>query len=245
MSTLDIRADSRSGDTDRSFGPWPLRGRGLAVIAAAFAVLVAFGWVVGTIVTSLASTSVGEFDRSVSRWFAAQRTDTLDLLSDIGSGFSDTLTVVVALVILVAVFLAVWRRWPEALMLVVALGLEVTTFVTIAFLVGRDRPPVEQLDPSPPTASFPSGHTAAAVALYLGLALIVTWNTENRLVRGMAWTVGILAPVAVALSRMYRGMHFITDVTAGALLGLVCLGVAVWALRADRVVEPRQPEEVR
>lgn len=165
----------------------------------------------------------------------------LNTLTDIGSGFSDTLTVVIALVVLAIIFTSAWRQWGEATTLLAALGLEVTTFVTTAYLVGRDRPPVERIDPAPPTSSFPSGHVAAAVALYWGLAYIVYRHTDNPVARFGAAAMAVLAPVAVAFSRMYRGMHYLTDVVAGGLLGAACIAIAIWVVR--RGLEDRAADE--
>ncbi|AZM56672.1 phosphoesterase [Streptomyces sp. WAC 01529] len=70
-------------------------------------------------------------------------------------------------------------------------------------------PLIRQLKRQPITTSFPSGHSASAAAFATGVAL------ESR-----AWGAGV-APVAgaVALSRVYTGVHFPSDVLAGAALG--------------------------
>lgn len=61
------------------------------------------------------------------------------------------------------------------------------------------------------TSSFPSGHTTAAFALY-GLLAIYTSNFK--------WKAFWLFPaVFAALSRIYLGQHFLSDVLAGAVLG--------------------------
>ncbi len=213
---------------------WPLGWEAARRLLGAFVVFVLAGWGIGTLVVSLQDTAVGRWDLAVSEWFARRRTDTWDKLTDVGSGFSDTLTVVAVIAIMAVTLLWAWRRWRSPLLLVCALGLEVTSFMTIAALVGRDRPPIGQLDPSPPTSGFPSGHTAAAVALYFGIALIVHWNTLNRLARRLSVALAVCATVAVALSRMYRGMHYLTDVTVGALLGVGCLVVAAWVVTNGR-----------
>ncbi len=71
-------------------------------------------------------------------------------------------------------------------------------------------PLMRQLKRQPITTSFPSGHSASAAAFATGVAL------ESR-----AWGAGV-APVAgaVALSRVYTGVHFPGDVLAGAALGV-------------------------
>ena len=88
-----------------------------------------------------------------------------------------------------------------------------------------------RLDVAPPTSSFPSGHTAAAVALYGCLALVVLRQSANR---WAARTIAVLCccvPVIVAVSRVYRGMHYLTDVLGGVLLGTVWLYAAVHGIR--------------
>lgn len=226
---------STSPDRDASsqlWASWPLRGRELMELALAYITLVSIGLVGGWMVLGpLSGTPIAELDVSVAVWFSGVRSSTLDLWSDVGSAFTDTINVIVLLTVLVVAMAWYWRRWRESLTLGVGVGLEALVFLVVSLVLGRDRPPVSQLDPSPPTASFPSGHTGAAFALYVGLALIVFWNTENRLWRTLAVVLAVVVPLAVALSRMYRGMHFITDVIAGALLGLLCLATAVVVVR--------------
>jgi undecaprenyl-diphosphatase len=177
----------------------------------------------------------------LASWFATVRSRSLDIWTDVGSAFTDTINVIILLTILVVAMTWYWRRWRESLTLGLGVGLEALVFVVVSLVLGRDRPPVTQLDPSPPTASFPSGHVGAAFALYVGLALIVFWNTESRLRRTLAVIVAAVVPLAVALSRMYRGMHFLTDVIGGAVLGLLCLFTAALVVR--RGVIRRSGEE--
>lgn len=210
----------------RRMQPWPLDGRSAGIFITAYVVLLGIVTGLGFLITGpLASGTVGDVDLDIARWFASARTGELNDLTDLGSAFSDTATIVILLLVAVPLLIAVTRRWKDALLLVGAVSLETLTFVTAAFLVGRDRPPVEQLDTSPPTASFPSGHTGAAVAFYVGLVVLVFWWTENRLARAVAVVAGGTIPVLVALSRMYRGMHFLTDVAVGGALGLASLAV--------------------
>ena len=172
-------------------------------------------------------------DKAVSRWFAARRTPTLNTLTHYGTLLSETVTAIVLTAILVIVLRLWLGRWRESIAVLVAILGELFVFLLVTNTVGRPRPPVPRLDVAPPTSSFPSGHTAAAVALYGCLALVVLRQLANRLV---ARTIAVLCccvPVIVAISRVYRGMHYVTDVTFGAI------GGGTWLLVTVLVVLPR------
>lgn len=223
----------------KSLPPWPLRRRALLEIAAAYAGLVIVGLALGWILLGpLAGSGLAATDESVALQLEGLRTEQWNELTDLGSAFSDTSTIIVALVVLISAFVFFLRRWREALTLGLALLLESSVFLTVSLTVGRDRPPVEQLDISPPTASFPSGHTGAAFAFYITLAVIVFWNTTHPVPRALAIAAAMLVPPVVALSRMYRGMHFLSDILVGALLGVACvlisIGIVLRAVRRNR-----------
>jgi membrane-associated phospholipid phosphatase len=183
--------------------------------------------------------ALGSVDRALSRWITDQRTPLVSDISAVGSMLADTTTVlfVVGLSVLV---LAIRRSWPRAGLLAIGLTLEVTAFLTATFIIVRDRPEIRQLDASPPTSSYPSGHTAAAVALYCGLAIVLSPSVRHTVLRIALWTAALLIPIAVAVSRMYRGMHHLTDVLAGALLGSLALILAILAVRAGAAVAERR-----
>ena len=212
----------------RGLGPWPLDRRAYGQLFAAYLTLVVVGLVLGWVVLDLLDgTAISMVDSDLAFALEAARTPMLDRLTDIGSGFAGTYNVIGAIVVLVVAMAWYWRRWRESLTLGLALGLEALVFLTVSLTVGRDRPPVEQLDMSPPTASFPSGHTGAAFAFYFTLALIVFWNTDNPVARVAAALAAIVIPISVAVSRLYRGMHYLTDVVVGAGLGAACVFIVV------------------
>lgn len=87
---------------------------------------------------------------------------------------------------------------------------------------------VDERDPN----SFPSGHTSASIATASAL-----WGT---LTPHWARVTVLTAAVLLALSRLYVGVHYPTDVLCGALVGLLCGWlacrlVALWESRRDRV----------
>ena len=96
----------------------------------------------------------------------------------------------------------------------------------------RERPTVPRLDHLPVNQSYPSGHVAASVVVYVGLALLISSRVRARWALILVWALAVALPIVVALSRMYRGMHHPIDVTAGALIGLSSLAVGLLATRA-------------
>lgn len=220
---------------------WPIRGRALAEIGASYAVLAVVGLVLGWLLLEVfGDSALIAWETEWAIWWESIRTTFWNTWTRPISALSDTITIVVGLAILVPVLTWAFKRWKESLTLAVALLLEATTFLTVSVITGRERPPVEQLDASPPTASFPSGHTGAAYAFYFGLALVLAWNVENRVLRGVLLALGLLIPTAVGVSRLYRGMHFLTDVVVGAVLGLVCVFLAV--VIVNRAIAKRRDE---
>jgi membrane-associated phospholipid phosphatase len=94
----------------------------------------------------------------------------------VATSFVNTLPAIVVATV-VDVFLALRRRWREAVLL--ALTLEITVFLSVTFVVDRPRPTVPRLNATPSTGSFPSGHTATATVLFVGIAFIVACCTRN------------------------------------------------------------------
>ena len=82
-----------------------------------------------------------------------------------------------------------------------------------------DRPPrppdVHRLETLPVNESYPSGHTAASLALYGGLLLVLASRIESLRMKSLLWALAVAIPVFVGWSRMERGMHHPTDTIAG------------------------------
>ena len=183
-------------------------------------VLVGVGYLLGH---QWKDSALVRWDASVDRNLANHRHQPWTELTHLFTFLAETMTVIgVGLVAFVLLRLGL-KRWREPLFLAVSLIGEVTIFVSTTLLVDRARPPVKHLDGAPPTSSFPSGHTAASVALYGSLAVIAWRVGAAAWLRILATVAAVAVPVLVALSRMYRGMHYPTDVLAGALLAICWL----------------------
>ncbi len=172
------------------------------------------------------------FDEAPSHWFAAQRTTEYTGWSQFWSDAGNTHLITLAAFIVAPLAVAWTRRWRPAVFLVVLLLGEVTLFLVSGSIVGRDRPYVTLLDGHLPTSSFPSGHVAASVCLYAGIAVLVVPRTRSWL-RGLVIAFAVFLPLMIALSRIYRGAHHPLDVTAGALLALLWLAIVTIATRPN------------
>ncbi len=199
---------------------------GYVVISLVFAAL-------GLLVTHQLG-ALTRWDDSVNRWFAANRTGSTNDWTNYATKVANTSGILVVLIAAALVLFLFRHRW-EALALLVALCLELLTFLTVNYFVDRPRPDVEHLGAVPSTSSFPSGHTAAMLALYGGLAVFISARVRSRFVGAICWVVAVLATAVIGFARVYRGMHHPSDVLAGALLGLCALGVALVAARAGQL----------
>lgn len=214
---------------------WPVHRRQTMQLLVGWAILTAIWVGFGTLITGpLAGGAIVRADERVAHWMVDQRTPMLNHLTVWGSLLAETTTKVIVTVLLALVFLRLWRRWLEPAVLMISLVIEAAAFIVVTTIVGRHRPDVVRLDGSPVGSSFPSGHTAAAAA-YAAIAVVVFWHTRKRWARILIVVLSLLVPVIVAVSRMYRGMHFLSDTIAGALLGFA-------AVALTSVVLARSPE---
>ena len=190
---------------------------------------------------------VRNWDVSVSEWFVDHRGPGWTGYAMFWSTAADTVAII-GVALLVVIVLAVKHRWRDVLLVAGGLGLEASVFITANQLVRRERPPVPTVGAEPGTFSFPSGHVAAAIVLSGCLAVLLLPMVRNRVLRVLVWAFPVVVGVSVAFGRVYRGMHFLTDVLVGAALGVAALLVALVAARASSLADQRHhahPEEVR
>jgi undecaprenyl-diphosphatase len=127
----------------------------------------------------------------------------------------------------IALALLVLRRRSAA---VVAIGVPLAAFVTdtLLKLVFHRARPAGALIPLPQSYSFPSGHATVAAATYLTIGLLLSDRLSGT--RAKTLCVALCAVIAIAIggSRVYLGVHYLSDVVGGLVLG------AAWALAGRR-----------
>ena len=223
----DVDRPTTAASTSGELTDVTLRWSDLGLFLGCYALLVAVWFGLGKAVVN--SSAIQELDESVADWFVDQRTPGLDSATVWGSGLADTFVKIAVTAVLAIAMRMAWKRWREPLMMVVPLVLEAAAFITVTYMIGRPRPD-DPLETSPVNSSFPSGHVAAAAA-YGALVIIVFWHTRKFWIRALVILFSVLVPLVVALSRMYRGMHFLSDVVAGAALGVAAVVLSWWMIR--------------
>lgn len=209
-----------------------LPGNRHSVAALLVAAVLLWGAVVGVgMLVTGAFPAVRTLDGAVADWFAGIRSETVTDVVFAVSRIGDTSSVMLVLLAAVALASAVTKRRRPAIFLLTGVLGEVVLFLAISQVVGRRRPEVEHLTPGlPPTSSFPSGHVAATAALYGGIAVLVVlwWRSPWRhLVPVLAFAVA----AAVAVARLYIGVHFLTDVVVSIVYTSCWLAVCAWAIQ--------------
>ena len=152
-------------------------------------------------------------------------------LVDVAKAFTQlgSLAVVGSLALIAAALLATRRRWAELGVLLVGMTIVVVGAHELKAAVDRPRPAGGLVGTS--GSSFPSGH-AAYSTYYVWLAVTVVMRLRPGMARGAAVVfAGIGVTALVGLSRVYLGVHYLSDVSAGWALGAaafsLCAAVAL------------------
>jgi undecaprenyl-diphosphatase len=178
---------------------------------------------------------VPELDTATTSWAVAHRSMGFDVaalvITDLGS------PVATAAAALICAALLSWRARSRVPGIVVIGTVSAAALASTALkaVVDRPRPPLQwqlvlETDPS-----FPSGHVTGTATL-LGITAVCVGMGRSRTVR--AWLAGgvVTGVLVIAATRLYLGVHWLTDVTAGAILAavFVTIGAAAFGALQDR-----------
>lgn len=165
--------------------------------------------------------------------FATPALDTLmRSLSFVGSW-----PVLVALLLIAVLWLLRAHRRREAAFLILALGGGTLLSSTLKLVFRRPRPTLPW-SLSTHEYSFPSGHATNSLILYLGLALII-WVVLGRRWGIAATLIAGMLVLAIGVSRIYLGVHYLSDVVGGYSAGSFWLIATAFAVEGGRRVVAR------
>ena len=209
----------------------------LPLLAGTGAVVLLFAAQAGVVDTVADSAGAGLLDRLVWAWFVAHRDPALDQVMIAVSTVGNTVGMGVLALIGAAVLWRLRHRVEAALVVISAAGssLLITGFKN---LYGRGRPPVAQQLTAENTAALPSGHSLGSMVVLGVLATVVVLLVRRPVVQLLAVVAAAAGIVAIGSSRLYLGVHWMTDVLTGWLLGGAWLALCVTTLIVFRHLRP-------
>ncbi len=210
----------------------------MATLAVASFVLVAYAVVVSAEPgpTPGDTTAMEIVEQLRSGWL----THVAKLVTSLGSS-----AIVLPLAAVAAAALAARRRWAELGVLTIGIAAIYVGVHEIKDAVDRPRPDGGLVAIS--GSSFPSGHAAHSV-FYLWLAVTIVMRLRPGMARGaLVVSTGIALTALIGLSRVYLGVHYMSDVSAGWALGAtafsLCAAVALVATTMRSMRTPQQSSD--
>lgn len=201
----------------RSWLPYNLRSAWPLLLGAGLAL--ACGLVFLELGEEIGQGRLGELDDGVLLWLAQRRSARLN-------GFFLAMTALgswpVLALLTVGICTGAWLMKERRLPITVALAMLGVPLWTSLLKSGyaRARPAVVPHLETVASGSFPSGHTVASVTFFTTLALLLAAHTPRVTLRAFLVAYSLAVGALVALSRMYLGVHFPSDVFGGALVGV-------------------------
>ena len=204
-------------------------------LTGALLVVIATSLAVGVLLVMIRTHSgLAKWDRGAAEWGAAHATATSTSVLKVLTQFRRERRGHRPRRVVVAVVETVRTRRRAVLGFLVAVFVGVTVIVNVTkWLVDRTRPDIDRLVGfSGP--SFPSGHAATSAAVYAAIALVLVRGRSYRTRRAVA-AVAVGIAGTVAATRVLLGVHWLSDVIAGLLVGWAWFAVCSIAFGGRRL----------
>ena len=183
---------------------------------------------------------LGSLDSSVLEWMHRHASPSgmavCIAISRVGSPLTMTFLAIAG-----ALVLAAFEEW-------VVLGGWIAAFSGASILdrwlklvVHRPRPPYARAGIHHPSWSFPSGHAMGAlVGIGMLTYVLLRFAEATRRTRLVAWAAATVVIALIGVSRVYLGVHYLSDVIGGYAVGAAWLALCIWAVElAGRKDLPR------
>lgn len=188
-----------------------------------FAGMLAFGLIAADVVSGA---GIAIIDIEVANWFHSHATPAMTRFMLWVSFFHGGLAgATLALALLLVFYLRKKRWWLLAGLIVLPGGALLNVLIKYAFQ--RARPTFEVPLLTLTTYSFPSGHTAFAAMLYGLLACALLAHVRGHAARAAVVLAAAMMVALVGVSRMYLGVHYLSDVLAASAEGCIWLALCI------------------
>jgi undecaprenyl-diphosphatase len=216
----------------------------LGIFLVAGAAIAAFGtWVFSELAETVMAGKTQSFDEAVLRWIFTRHTPALDAamieITALGTG-----TVVLMIVCVAALFLSLTKHKYSALLLLVATAGGLALDMVLKLRFDRPRPHVFAWGTNAVSSSFPSGHAMSATIVYSTVAYLAARLQRRQWARWVTMMIAIAVIALICFSRLYLGVHYPSDVLAGAVIGLSWAAFCMATLEAIQKFSQRRAPEL-
>lgn len=182
--------------------------------------LVLAGWAFGALFTDVVlGRHLAGPDRTTLRFMVQHRTTWLTVIMRTLTWLGSSATLLPISIAVAVVWR--WRKasWLATLILAATYAGASLSFNVIKWLTHRARPPRRVALVHAGGYAFPSGHATQATAVWGAMALLVAFAATSWSRKVLAWTAATIITGLVGLTRLYLGVHWLSDVAAGWALG--------------------------
>lgn len=134
------------------------------------------------------------------------------------TNFGGTCLIVIGIIILLIIF----KDYNKRLLISTSIISSTLTNLIFKNIIGRPRPEIDALV-TETSQSFPSGHTMATTILYGLIIYFIYQSNLNKYLKFTLISLIIVFMTLIYLSRIYLGVHFLTDILGGLTLSLIIL----------------------
>jgi undecaprenyl-diphosphatase len=165
---------------------------------------------------------IGVYDQYILERVIALRTPFLDTFFETITYLGDT-TLVGIVLIAALIFLYKKGKYHDAKIILASSIIGLGVNLILKDFVARSRPYSGFSLISESSYSYPSAHATIAVTLYFLLLWYIAKIVHKKYLRPVFHVCAIIPPTLLVFSRVYLGVHFPTDIIAGALLGTISI----------------------
>src|SRR5688572_29283480 len=216
---------------------------GIFIVLGATVALAAT-WVFVKIAGEVREGETQAFDVAVLRFMEARKTEFLDRVA-IEITFLGTGVIVLMIVAISGMFLWLTKHKHSALLLMVSTagGILLNGLLKAGF--DRPRPQVFEWGQHTVSSSFPSGHAMSAATVYMTVAYLAARLQRRHFSRVLTLIAAVIVVVLIAISRLYLGVHYPSDVAAGVLIGIGWAAFCMAMLEATLLYGRRRSATMR
>ncbi len=164
-----------------------------------------------------------EIDKIVLAFFSQNRIEWLSFLM-LCITYAGGYLIVILTTILSSISFFIHKQISKIFSLIISVGGASLSVFLLKNIFDKTRP-ISEAVYFEAGSSMPSGHSAVAMALY-GYIFYTIWKQEKHHLKNKSLFLLILLIVSIGLSRLYLGVHFLSDVLVGYLIGLIWVSIS-------------------